>query len=162
MFKCRIKELHAKEPPPYTTYGSMKRHMLTHTYAYTIFKRHIKELHAEKAPPHTPYKCMKRQMFIHTHTCARFKRQIEELLAKEMEPPPQKKAKALPAPDDRPKKKRGGKRARAIKDKYKLSEFGKQVCVDMRMRGASMCVYKHICFLCMRRLMHACCAGAYA
>jgi hypothetical protein len=59
-----------------------------------------------------------------------------------MEPPPQKKAKALPAPDDRPKKKRGGKRARAIKDKYKLSEFGKQVTVDARM--PHVCMFIHV------------------
>jgi hypothetical protein len=33
-------------------------------------------------------------------------------------PPPQKRHKALPVPDEKPKKKRGGKRARAIKEKY--------------------------------------------
>jgi len=55
-----------------------------------------------------------------------FKRQIEEALAKAIEPPPQKKAKALPAPDMSQKKKRGGKRARAIKEKYAMSEMMKQ------------------------------------
>mmetsp|Transcript_60191 Transcript_60191/g.141728 ORF Transcript_60191/g.141728 Transcript_60191/m.141728 type:complete len:517 (-) Transcript_60191:196-1746(-) len=54
------------------------------------------------------------------------KEKIEEALAKVMEPPPQKKHKALPVPDEKPKKKRGGKRARAIKEKYAQSEMMKQ------------------------------------
>ena len=37
--------------------------------------------------------------------------------------PPQKKAKALPCPDEKHKKKRGGKRARAIKEKCAQSEM---------------------------------------
>jgi U4/U6 small nuclear ribonucleoprotein PRP31 len=55
-----------------------------------------------------------------------FKEAIEERLAKDMEPPPQKKAKALPAPDMTSKKKRGGKRARAMKEKYAQTEMQKQ------------------------------------
>jgi len=53
------------------------------------------------------------------------KNRIDESLAKVMEPPPQKKHKALPVPDEKPKKKRGGKRARAIKEKYAQSEMVK-------------------------------------
>ena len=49
--------------------------------------------------------------------------QVEDALAKCMEAPPQKKAKALPCPDEKHKKKRGGKRARAIKEKYAQSEM---------------------------------------
>jgi U4/U6 small nuclear ribonucleoprotein PRP31 len=53
----------------------------------------------------------------------RFKKQVEDALAKSMEAPPQKKAKALPCPDEKHKKKRGGKRARAIKEKFAQSEM---------------------------------------
>jgi len=56
----------------------------------------------------------------------KFKEQIDESLSKVLEPPPQKKHKALPVPDEKPKKKRGGKRARAIKEKYAQSELMKQ------------------------------------
>ncbi|EKX53264.1 hypothetical protein GUITHDRAFT_100970 [Guillardia theta CCMP2712] len=56
----------------------------------------------------------------------KLKDQIEESLAKVAEPPPQKRHKALPVPDEKPKKRRGGKRARAIKEKYATTELMKQ------------------------------------
>ena len=42
---------------------------------------------------------------------------ILESLAKAQEPPPPKQKKPLPAPDDRAKPKRGGKRFRRMKEK---------------------------------------------
>ena len=56
----------------------------------------------------------------------KFKKQIADAMAKEMEPAPHKKAKALAVPIMESKKKRGGKRARAIKEKYAQSEMMKQ------------------------------------
>ncbi|EGC32244.1 hypothetical protein DICPUDRAFT_155821 [Dictyostelium purpureum] len=46
-------------------------------------------------------------------------------IEKWQEPPPQKQEKALPAPDDRPKKRRGGARARRYKEKYKVTDIQK-------------------------------------
>ena len=56
----------------------------------------------------------------------KFKKMIEDAMAKEMEPKAHKKPKALAAPEFASKKKRGGKRARAIKEKYAMSEMQKQ------------------------------------
>jgi len=52
---------------------------------------------------------------------------ILESLAKAQEPPPAKQKKPLPAPDDRAKPKRGGKRFRRMKEKYGLTDFKKSI-----------------------------------
>jgi U4/U6 small nuclear ribonucleoprotein PRP31 len=54
-----------------------------------------------------------------------FREQIEKTLDKLLEPPPAKRPKALPAPDDKPRKRRGGKRMRAIKEKYGMTDVRK-------------------------------------
>jgi len=51
--------------------------------------------------------------------------EIERKLLKWKEPPPAKQEKPLPAPDDRPRKRRGGKRARQAKERYKVTEVAK-------------------------------------
>ncbi|KAG0046657.1 U4/U6-U5 snRNP complex subunit prp31 [Gryganskiella cystojenkinii] len=53
------------------------------------------------------------------------KEEIEKKLDKLLEPPPQKNVKALPAPLEAPKKKRGGRRARKEKELYAVSEMQK-------------------------------------
>eukprot|EP00996_Jenningsia_fusiforme_P000147 NODE_1106_length_1700_cov_24.976984_g979_i0.p1 GENE.NODE_1106_length_1700_cov_24.976984_g979_i0~~NODE_1106_length_1700_cov_24.976984_g979_i0.p1 ORF type:complete len:500 (-),score=140.77 NODE_1106_length_1700_cov_24.976984_g979_i0:199-1626(-) len=55
----------------------------------------------------------------------RLREEIIRLIEKMKEPPPAKQEKALPAPDDRQKKKRGGKRARAAKERYRMTEIRK-------------------------------------
>ncbi|CAE6476525.1 unnamed protein product [Rhizoctonia solani] len=50
---------------------------------------------------------------------------IEKHLERLAEPPPQKVIKALPIPDDGPKKRRGGKRARKAKEAYAMTELRK-------------------------------------
>ena len=55
----------------------------------------------------------------------KFKEAIESTIMNVAAPPPQKRHKALPAPDEKPKKRRGGKRARAIKEKYAQTEMMK-------------------------------------
>ncbi|GAB1518886.1 small nuclear ribonucleoprotein [Rhizoctonia solani] len=50
---------------------------------------------------------------------------IEKHLERLAEPPPQKVVKALPIPDDGPKKRRGGKRARKAKEAYAMTELRK-------------------------------------
>merc|ERR1712039_890284 len=52
---------------------------------------------------------------------------ILQSLAKSQEPPPAKQKKTLPAPEDRPRAKRGGKKHRRIKEKYGQSEFKKMI-----------------------------------
>eukprot|EP00047_Mylnosiga_fluctuans_P005205 m.239043 g.239043 ORF g.239043 m.239043 type:complete len:504 (+) comp13410_c0_seq1:13-1524(+) len=52
--------------------------------------------------------------------------ELERKIEKALEPPPAKAEKALPAPDDAPRKKRGGRRFRAQKEKYGSSELRKQ------------------------------------
>mmetsp|Transcript_45152 Transcript_45152/g.107433 ORF Transcript_45152/g.107433 Transcript_45152/m.107433 type:complete len:497 (-) Transcript_45152:121-1611(-) len=52
---------------------------------------------------------------------------ILQSLAKAQEPPPAKQKKTLPAPEDRPRAKRGGKRHRRIKEKYGQTEFKKML-----------------------------------
>jgi len=50
---------------------------------------------------------------------------IDRHLEKLAEPPPSKVTKALPIPDDGPKKRRGGKRARKAKEAYAQTELRK-------------------------------------
>ncbi|CDJ43725.1 hypothetical protein ETH_00027530 [Eimeria tenella] len=52
---------------------------------------------------------------------------IVQALMKAQEPPPAPVKKALPAPEDRAKPKRGGKRHRRLKEKRELSEIQKQL-----------------------------------
>jgi len=52
--------------------------------------------------------------------------EIERKIEKWQESTPMKAPKALPAPDDRPKKRRGGKRLRKVKQKYEMTELRKQ------------------------------------
>ena len=51
---------------------------------------------------------------------------IEGKFDKLMEPPPLKEAKALPRPDDAPRKKRGGRRVRKMKEKFAVTEMRRQ------------------------------------
>ncbi|KAK4337325.1 hypothetical protein RND71_043496 [Anisodus tanguticus] len=55
-----------------------------------------------------------------------FREKIEKALDKLKEPPPVKQNKALPAPIDQQKKKRGGKRVRKLKERMAMTEFRKQ------------------------------------
>lgn len=55
-----------------------------------------------------------------------FREKIEKALDKLREPPPVKQIKALPAPIDQQKKKRGGKRVRRQKERMAMTEFRKQ------------------------------------
>lgn len=50
---------------------------------------------------------------------------IESLINKELEPPPKKAARPLPAPIDKSGKKRGGKRVRRLKERYAQTELRK-------------------------------------
>lgn len=52
--------------------------------------------------------------------------EIEKKLDKLQEPPPVKSIKALPKPVDPPKKRRGGKRVRKMKERYAVTEMRKQ------------------------------------
>nr|CAG4651828.1 EOG090X06EY [Triops cancriformis] len=52
--------------------------------------------------------------------------EIEKKLDKLQEPPPVKSIKPLPAPLEGPRKRRGGKRVRRMKERYALTEFRKQ------------------------------------
>ncbi|XP_053207452.1 U4/U6 small nuclear ribonucleoprotein Prp31-like [Panonychus citri] len=52
---------------------------------------------------------------------------IERALDKLLEPPPVKQVKPLPQPIDQPRKKRGGKRVRRIKERMAMTEFRKQI-----------------------------------
>jgi U4/U6 small nuclear ribonucleoprotein PRP31 len=55
-----------------------------------------------------------------------FRDKIEKALDKLKEPPPVKTNKALPAPIDQSRKKRGGKRVRRMKERMAMTEFRKQ------------------------------------
>eukprot|EP00299_Pterocystis_sp_00344_P018178 c9078_g1_i1.p1 GENE.c9078_g1_i1~~c9078_g1_i1.p1 ORF type:complete len:491 (+),score=102.51 c9078_g1_i1:122-1474(+) len=57
---------------------------------------------------------------------AQFRSEIEKRLEKLQEPPPAKQPKPLPVPEDHARKRRGGRRARAMKDKYSTSDMRKQ------------------------------------
>jgi U4/U6 small nuclear ribonucleoprotein PRP31 len=52
--------------------------------------------------------------------------QVQKKIDKILEPPPVKSAKPLPRPDDAPRKKRGGRRVRKMKDRYAITEIRKQ------------------------------------
>lgn len=52
--------------------------------------------------------------------------EIEQKFEKWQEPPPLKEAKPLPRPDDAPKKKRGGRRVRRMKEKTAVTELRRQ------------------------------------
>ncbi|EFA84747.1 hypothetical protein PPL_01739 [Heterostelium album PN500] len=62
---------------------------------------------------------------LYGETGRQFRDLVMAQIEKWQEPPPVKQIKALPAPDDRPKKKRGGKRARAYKQKYQTTDLRK-------------------------------------
>lgn len=62
----------------------------------------------------------------HGEVGRRFREEIERKIQKWQEPPPPKAIKPLPAPDDQPRKKRGGKRARKMKEKFGVTELRKQ------------------------------------
>ncbi|XP_021951510.1 U4/U6 small nuclear ribonucleoprotein Prp31 [Folsomia candida] len=52
--------------------------------------------------------------------------QVEKTLEKMLEPPPVKSVKALPKPVDPPRKRRGGKRVRKMKERFAVTELRKQ------------------------------------
>lgn len=52
--------------------------------------------------------------------------EIERKLDKMQEPPPVKQVRPLPAPIDQPRKKRGGRRVRKMKERYGITELRKQ------------------------------------
>lgn len=54
-----------------------------------------------------------------------FREKIEAMIAKDLEPPPKKAARPLPAPIDKSGKKRGGKRVRRMKERYAQTELRK-------------------------------------
>jgi len=58
-------------------------------------------------------------------TGRRLKDEISKKVEKWLEPPPTKQPKPLPAPDDRPRKKRAGKRVRKMKEKYAKTDMRK-------------------------------------
>ena len=55
-----------------------------------------------------------------------FREEIEKKIEKFQEPPPVKWAKALPAPIEAQKKRRGGRRVRKMKERYAVTELRKQ------------------------------------
>merc|ERR1719412_545352 len=55
-----------------------------------------------------------------------FREEIEKKIEKFQEPPPVKAAKALAAPIEAPKKRRGGRRVRKMKERYAVTELRKQ------------------------------------
>ena len=59
-------------------------------------------------------------------TGRKFRDDIAERLVKLQQPAAAKQIKALPAPDDRPRKKRGGKRYRKMKERFAPSDMRKQ------------------------------------
>lgn len=54
-----------------------------------------------------------------------FRSQIENFISKELEPPPKKAPRPLPAPIEKSGKKRGGKRVRRMKERYGQTELRK-------------------------------------
>eukprot|EP00920_Eleutheroschizon_duboscqi_P026133 GHVT01064635.1.p1 GENE.GHVT01064635.1~~GHVT01064635.1.p1 ORF type:complete len:543 (-),score=157.76 GHVT01064635.1:867-2495(-) len=56
---------------------------------------------------------------------AELRAHIVKALIKAQEPPPAPQRKALPAPDDRPKPRRGGRRYRRLKEKFQTSDIRK-------------------------------------
>ena len=55
-----------------------------------------------------------------------FRDEIEKKIEKLQEPPPVKATKALPAPIEAPRKRRGGRRVRKMKERYAVTELRKQ------------------------------------
>ena len=55
-----------------------------------------------------------------------FREEIAKKVEKLQEPPPVKKTKALPAPIEAPRKRRGGRRVRKMKERYAVTELRKQ------------------------------------
>ncbi len=51
--------------------------------------------------------------------------EMQKRFSKIQEPPPAKKVKPLPVPDEKPRKKRGGKRFRNLKEKLALTDIRK-------------------------------------
>jgi len=84
-------------PPPHMTYMYPPPHMFCYTWQPP---RHRSDTHVSSSPYDIH---VSSSSYVLLHVAA---------------PPPQKRHKALPVPDEKPKKKRGGKRARAIKEKY--------------------------------------------
>jgi U4/U6 small nuclear ribonucleoprotein PRP31 len=62
----------------------------------------------------------------HGEVGQRFREEIQRKIEKWQDPPAPKAPKPLPAPDDQPRKKRGGKRARKQKEKFGVTELRKQ------------------------------------
>jgi U4/U6 small nuclear ribonucleoprotein PRP31 len=58
-------------------------------------------------------------------TGAQLKQDCEDRLEKLTAPPPNKGPRALPAPDDKPSRKRGGRRARKAKEQYAMTDLRK-------------------------------------
>ena len=56
-----------------------------------------------------------------TGVVARGQEEMEKKVEKWQEPPPAKQTKVLPAPDMEPKKRRGGRRFRKMKERYGLT-----------------------------------------
>lgn len=54
-----------------------------------------------------------------------FKNEIHKKIEKWQEPPPAKQPKPLPVPDSEPKKKRGGRRLRKMKERYAITDMRK-------------------------------------
>ncbi|PRP81545.1 hypothetical protein PROFUN_10907 [Planoprotostelium fungivorum] len=110
--------------------------------ASTVASRHIGFINetevVTKAPP--PLKTRALRLIIgRTALCARadahragpsvgdkYRSEIERKLEKAQEPPPPKAPKPLPVPDDRPRKRRGGRKIRRFKEKYQVTELRKQ------------------------------------
>ena len=67
--------------------------------------------------------------------------EIEKKIEKFQEPPPVKGARALPAPIEAPKKRRGGRRVRKMKERYAVTELRKQA---NRMNFGEVCILKSI------------------
>lgn len=57
----------------------------------------------------------------------KFLKDIQQKLERWQAPPPSRKPQPLKAPDDRPSRKRGGRRARALKEKYGMTETRKEL-----------------------------------
>ena len=60
------------------------------------------------------------------HLGGEYKDEILKKVDKLQEPPPVKAVRALPAPMDAPRKKRGGRRVRQMKERYAVTELRKQ------------------------------------
>ena len=55
-----------------------------------------------------------------------YREEIEKKIEKFQEPPAVKATRALPAPIEAPKKRRGGRRVRKMKERYAVTELRKQ------------------------------------